>query len=407
MKKKPLVLDAGRQSQLKDTDWVGPKSNLALVPPTPSNDDSEGYEVQSRWIDTALGREYVCVDATTGAAVWVETTGGGGSGEANTGANVGTGEGIFRDKTGVQLNFRSLTAGPGVTLTPSANEIQVAATGGGSAFPWPVKIVSSDTTLTLADQGVIIQTGGIITLPASVPNGTVFRIYGSPGNVRINSNGNLIAGIGTGADLRPGEPALQLVAVNVPSLIWATENRLFLDAWNAARKYRAGEIVQDGSNNYYLSRNEANTQPLTDTSAWLSISPRSVTGTIAYSDLEITATVAPWGLLYGTYTIRECGNALLLTIMLQFNGASTNVTAVQITITKASEIRDAFYAAYGVAGGDVDAIGDGYVSPSAGFSAAQRADVVYSPTGLESIEIRFASMNGISFVHGRVWMEKF
>lgn len=78
MKKKPLVLDAGKPSQLQTADWIGPKNNSALVAPAASNDDSEGYEVQSRWTDTALSKEYVCVDATTGAAVWVETTGGGG-----------------------------------------------------------------------------------------------------------------------------------------------------------------------------------------------------------------------------------------------------------------------------------------------------------------------------------------
>jgi len=57
--------------------------------------------------------------------------GGGGGGEANTGANVGTGDGVFKDKSGVTLNFKSLVAGSGITLTPSANEIEIEATAGG------------------------------------------------------------------------------------------------------------------------------------------------------------------------------------------------------------------------------------------------------------------------------------
>ena len=330
----------------------------------------------------------------------------GGGGEANTGNNVGAGAGVFRNKTGVQLNFKSLTAGPGVTLTPSADEIQIAASGGGAAFPWPVKFVSSDTTLTLADQGVIVQTGGIITLPASAPNGTVFRIYGQPGNVRVNSNGNLIAGIGTGADLRPGEPALQLVAINTPSLIWATENRLFLDAWNAARAYRAGEIVRDGSNNYYLSCNEGNTQPLTNTAAWLPLSPRRVTGTIAYSDLGFTASVAPTGLSSGTYTISECGDAVLLNIKLSLTGASTNVTAVQISEAKTGEIHNAFFAAYGGSGAENNVLGYGYAYASGSYYTAKRADVMYSPLDDEVIKAHFESINNITEVNMRVLMQK-
>jgi hypothetical protein len=329
-------------------------------------------------------------------------SGGGGGGEANTGANVGSGAGIFRDKTGVLLNFKSLTAGTGVTLTQSADEIEIAASGGGAAFPWPVKFVASDTTLTPADQGVIVQTGGIITLPASAPNGTVFRIYGSPGDVRINSNGNLIAGIGIGTDLRPGEPSLQLVAINVPSLIWATENRVFQSYWNSSRSYRSGEIVRDNNDNYFLSRNEANIQPLTNPAAWLPLSPRRVSGTIAFSDLAFTATAAPTGLSYGAYTISECGDALLLTIILQLGGLSNNVTAVRIISPKVWEIRDAFSNAYGGYDMMEDILGYGDVTPNGSFVSAQRADILYSPTNLEYIEARFNPINGMIDVNMRV-----
>lgn len=45
-----------------------------------------------------------------------------------TASNVGGGEGVFRGKTGNNLEFKSLTAGAGVTLTSSANEINVSAT---------------------------------------------------------------------------------------------------------------------------------------------------------------------------------------------------------------------------------------------------------------------------------------
>lgn len=53
-------------------------------------------------------------------------------GEINTASNQGAGVGIFIGKVGVDLQFKSLVAGSGVTLTPSGTEIEIAASVGGS-----------------------------------------------------------------------------------------------------------------------------------------------------------------------------------------------------------------------------------------------------------------------------------
>lgn len=53
-----------------------------------------------------------------------------GSGEVNTASNAGAGDGVFKQKSGVDLEFKSLTAGTNITLTPSADEIQISAAGG-------------------------------------------------------------------------------------------------------------------------------------------------------------------------------------------------------------------------------------------------------------------------------------
>ncbi len=53
-----------------------------------------------------------------------------GTGEANTGANVGVGTGtIFRDKIGVALNFKSLIGGDNITVTDNADDITITSTG--------------------------------------------------------------------------------------------------------------------------------------------------------------------------------------------------------------------------------------------------------------------------------------
>jgi len=55
-------------------------------------------------------------------------------GEDNTGANVGAGVGlIFRDKTGVIINFKSLIAGSGMTINNNPDDIELIASGAGEA----------------------------------------------------------------------------------------------------------------------------------------------------------------------------------------------------------------------------------------------------------------------------------
>lgn len=50
------------------------------------------------------------------------------TGEVNTASNLGTGQGIFSSKSGVNLQFKSLKAGAGVTLSSDANEVTIAST---------------------------------------------------------------------------------------------------------------------------------------------------------------------------------------------------------------------------------------------------------------------------------------
>ena len=67
---------------------------------------------------------------STADEITVEATGGA-SGEANTASNVGTGVGVFKSKTGVNLALKTLKAGANITLTPSADEILIDASGSG------------------------------------------------------------------------------------------------------------------------------------------------------------------------------------------------------------------------------------------------------------------------------------
>ncbi len=49
--------------------------------PGTGNDNTEGYSVGSRWINVSADKEFICLDVSTGAAVWTETTQSGGAGK--------------------------------------------------------------------------------------------------------------------------------------------------------------------------------------------------------------------------------------------------------------------------------------------------------------------------------------
>jgi len=57
-------------------------NDSAAVAPTVNDDSGDGYSIGSRWLNTTADKEYVCLDATVGAAVWVETTAAGGGGSS-------------------------------------------------------------------------------------------------------------------------------------------------------------------------------------------------------------------------------------------------------------------------------------------------------------------------------------
>ncbi len=70
--------------------------------------------------------------------VTIDATGGGG-GEANNGTNLGAGSQVFAQKNGVNLEFRTLTAGTDISLTQSADTIEIAyVAGGGGVVNDPV-----------------------------------------------------------------------------------------------------------------------------------------------------------------------------------------------------------------------------------------------------------------------------
>lgn len=65
-----LVTASGEATGLK---WRLHNDGASAAPGV-GDDSGDGYSIGSRWLDTTADKEYVCLDASVGAAVWKETT---------------------------------------------------------------------------------------------------------------------------------------------------------------------------------------------------------------------------------------------------------------------------------------------------------------------------------------------
>lgn len=122
-------------------------------------------------------------------------SGGGGSGEANTASNVGSGSGWFKQKTGVDLEFKSFVAGGGVTVTSNTNDLTVATTA-----PQPASsetIETTNFTATMRRINLVDCSGGTISVtpPTSPAIGDRFAVVDAEAtagtnNITINFSGS-------------------------------------------------------------------------------------------------------------------------------------------------------------------------------------------------------------------------
>jgi hypothetical protein len=95
-------------------------------------------------------------------------------GQVTSASNIGTGAGVFSALVGTDLQFKSLTAGTNITLTPSPTDITITANG----LQWS-EIIGT-TQLAAVDSGYIPTDVALtsITLPLIAPIGSIINVQG-------------------------------------------------------------------------------------------------------------------------------------------------------------------------------------------------------------------------------------
>lgn len=104
-----------------------------------------------------------------------------GTGEVNTASNVGAGEGVFKQKTGTDLEFKSLVAGSSISIVSGTDDITISSTGSASEPNVVNVLTAGDLPSTLAANTTYIVNGSVSTSTPITSVGDNAAIVGRKG----------------------------------------------------------------------------------------------------------------------------------------------------------------------------------------------------------------------------------
>ncbi len=122
---------SGAKIRFSDAKETWETNNLTITPAAGEKidgyaiDESIVLDVDAAWVMLTWSSDRWVVDTVLASS-------GGSIGEANTNSNAGAGEGLVLPKVGVDTPIKSLVAGTNITLTPTADTLEISASGGGA-----------------------------------------------------------------------------------------------------------------------------------------------------------------------------------------------------------------------------------------------------------------------------------
>lgn len=113
----------------------------------------------------------------------------GAPGVVSNAANVGAGEDVFKTLNGSNLDFKTLTAGSGINLTSTTNEVEISATGGGGGVQFYQQLITATNSVSHS-----ANTGNPTDVPSlslTVAQTGSYIVYGSVAfdNLNLDNSG--------------------------------------------------------------------------------------------------------------------------------------------------------------------------------------------------------------------------
>jgi len=231
------------------------------VDPVAGNDNTQGYAIKSRWINTSSNEEWVCTDASTGAALWELTTGGDGD-VVGPASAVDNRIAVFDSTTGKLIKDNTgftITGGSRIIGNTAGSELVLKETGTGPTgfATWGYFWVRNDapTSPVFTNDTGVEET--LARFVGNSPTQTYVPVgYDSSGEGRLQTSllkynsGELYLGDSTGS-LRMNERATGPTFVAGDGFIWMKTGASATEPWftddTGAESNIGGDVVGPGT----------------------------------------------------------------------------------------------------------------------------------------------------------------
>ena len=190
---------------------------------------TNGIDGDDGVVQTVVGGTNITVDATDPANPIVNSSGG--TGEANTASNVGTGDGdVYKQKTGVDLELKTIKAGTNITVTNNADDITIAASAdsgevntasnvgtGVDVFKQKTGVDLEMRTLVEGTNITLTENANDITITAAGGGGSAASINGVALDSGFYIMGDIAASTGSKTDGAIGPDIIKLDFIYFPT----------------------------------------------------------------------------------------------------------------------------------------------------------------------------------------------